>query len=568
MLVGLFSSCSKPANPATPTPTTPVVTVNAPTAPAPSAGGQVAGLFLNDWQAVNFSAPSYKDTANPSGTVTSNVYVYPASVITKISKYLFGNNVNPYMSQVITESGLMTHITNLAPHILRCPGGSISDVYFWNTATQPADAPDSMYDTNGNPVSAGYWYGQNTAAWTITLNNYYSLLQQTGSTGIITVNYAYARYGTSANPVATAAHLAADWVRYDHGRTKYWEIGNESGGPWEASYKINLAKNQDGQPQIITGALYGSHFKIFADSMRQAAAETGATIYIGAQVIPSDASSSWNIPDRTWNTGLFANAGNTADFFIVHDYFATTNNQNATADQILAMPVKEAGSDMQYMLQSVKGYGVDMKPIALTEWNISATGLSQMVSNISGVHAAMVMGEVMKNQFGAACRWDLANGWNKGDDQGMFSSGDEPGVAKWNARPSFYYLYYFQKCFGDRMIATIAQGDTANLLSYASSWSSGEIGLVLVNKGATKLQTVKVNIPGFTTGNRYYWYTLQGGPDSVFSHKVLVNGNGPAGIAGGPDNYSSITAHAASAQKDMIVNVPAYGAVFMMIEKK
>jgi hypothetical protein len=24
-------------------------------------------------------------------------------------------------------------------------------------------------------------------------------------------------------------HLAADWVRYDHGRT-LWEIGNESGG--------------------------------------------------------------------------------------------------------------------------------------------------------------------------------------------------------------------------------------------------------------------------------------------------------------------------------------------------
>jgi hypothetical protein len=53
------------------------------------------------------------------------------------------------------------------------------------------------------------------------------MLQQTNNKGMITVNYGYARYGTGTNPAAKAAHLAADWVRYDNGRTKYWEIGNE-----------------------------------------------------------------------------------------------------------------------------------------------------------------------------------------------------------------------------------------------------------------------------------------------------------------------------------------------------
>ncbi len=43
----------------------------------------------------------------------------------------------------------------------------------------------------------------------------------------------------SANPVAAAAHLAADWVRHDHGRTKFWEIGNENFGNWEAGYNID-----------------------------------------------------------------------------------------------------------------------------------------------------------------------------------------------------------------------------------------------------------------------------------------------------------------------------------------
>ncbi|MDV3197476.1 MAG: hypothetical protein Q8884_02725 [Sweet potato little leaf phytoplasma] len=35
------------------------------------------------------------------------------------------------------------------------------------------------------------------------------------------MNYAYARYSTAADPVAAAAHLAAEWVRHDNGRTKY-----------------------------------------------------------------------------------------------------------------------------------------------------------------------------------------------------------------------------------------------------------------------------------------------------------------------------------------------------------
>ena len=69
------------------------------------------------------------------------------------------------------------------------------------------------------------------------------------------------RYGTSANPVAAAAHLAADWVRYDNGRTKFWEIGNESYGNWEAGYSIDVSKNKDGQPEFITGALYGAACK-------------------------------------------------------------------------------------------------------------------------------------------------------------------------------------------------------------------------------------------------------------------------------------------------------------------
>ena len=333
------------------------------------------------------------------------------------------------------------------------------------------------------------------------------MLQQTGNTGIITINYSYARYGTGPNPVQTAAHLAADWVRYDNGRTKFWEIGNEDAGPWQAGYKINVSNNQDGQPEIITGALYGQHFKVFADSMRQAATETGATIHIGAQLIQYDAVNSYNPVDRTWNSGYFGSAGNAADFYIVHSYY-TPYNENSTAAVILNSAATETKSMMDWMKTTTQKAGVELKPIALTEWNIFAVGSKQMVSHINGMHATLNLGELIKNKYGLACRWDLANGWSNGDDHGTFNNGDEPGVPKWNPRPSFYHMYYFQHFFGDRMVASTVSG-SADIVGYASTFSSGQAGIVVVNKG-TGTQTVKISFQNFYPGNRYYWYTLNG----------------------------------------------------------
>jgi hypothetical protein len=526
------------------------------------------GFYLDDWVAKNFVKPDYTTSAKPS--VTSVTITMDASdITTRVSKYLFGNNSNPYMTQMVTEPVLINHITNLAPHVIRFPGGNISSVYFWNAPKDgpPADAALTLYDSDGNPVPASYWYGKNTENWTLSVDNYYAMLQQTGSTGIITINYGYARYGTGPKPAEAAAHLAADWVRYDKGRTKFWEIGNESDGPWQAGFKIDLVKNQDGQPETISGEVYGNHFKIFADSMRKAAQEIGADIKIGAQLIQVDASNSWNVPDRTWNSGLFAKAGDYPDFYIVHDYF-TPYNENSTADVISKTASAETKSIMDWMKTTTQLGGVSMKPIALTEWNIFAVGSRQMVSNVAGMHAVMVLGELLKNQFGMASRWDLANAWDNGNDHGMFSQGDEPGNStKWNPRPAFYHMYYFQKYFGDKMVSSSISGAT-DILSYTSTYSSGEAGLVLVNMGSSD-KNINIDIKNFIPGDMYYWYTLTGGSDNgEFSGKTFVNGNGPTLPSGGPSNYQSIKAQAAATKGGITVTIPARAVLYMVVENK
>ncbi|MEO5564184.1 MAG: T9SS type A sorting domain-containing protein, partial [Chitinophagaceae bacterium] len=400
---------------------------------------------------------------------------------------------------------------------------------------------------------------------TLSLDNYYGMLQQTGNKGLIVVNYGYARYGRANDPVAAAAHLAADWVRYDNGRTKFWEVGNECFGSWEAGYRIDRSKNKDGQPEFITGALYGQHFKVFADSMKAAAQQIGATIYIGA-ILLEHAPANWeDATAQSWNSGVIPQVTSKADFYIVHSYY-TPYNTNSSASEILGTATSVTQGMMNYVTQNVQANGGAAKPIALTEFNIFAVGSMQQVSHINGMHAAITTGELMKTKFGQATRWDLANGWDNGNDHGMFSQGDEPGIPKWNPRPDFYHLYYFGKYCGDHLVNSSVAG-SPDVLSYATLFSSGQAGIMLFNKGLGN-QIVKVNFQNFPVGARYYWYSLSGSNDNgEFSRKVLVNGKAPTNATGGPLDYATLKPDAAVSNDDVKITVPGRSAVYMLVER-
>ncbi|HVU58921.1 MAG TPA: hypothetical protein VHD83_27860 [Puia sp.] len=567
----VLAACSKHSSPVNPGKPYPEVTDSS-YQPADPAVPPTVGFFLDGWQSKVFAAPDTVIGSIPPYDATDSLTINVNQVVAKVSPYLYGNNSNLWMGQIVTQSSLMQYIKDLAPRIIRAPAGSVSDTYFWNgvdTAHRPWDAPDSVLDASGMPVYIGDWYGGNWGSWTFALDNYYTLLSQTNSTGIITVNYGYARYGTSANPVAAAAHLAANWVRYDNGRTKFWEIGNETYGSWEAGYFIDTTRNQDHQPYKVTGALYGSHVKIFADSMRAAAREVGATIYIGATLYQQAPAAGDDATLQTWNNGVLANAGSAADYFIVHNYFTAYNTNSGVAD-ILSSGLAVPGAMMSYVKQQVAAAGLSQKPIALTEWNIQATGSKQNVSFISGMQATLTLGNLIKSQYGEASRWDLGNGYSSGDDQGMFNVGDEPGAPQWNPRPAFFYMYYFQRMFGDRMVYDTLRRALLNtdIYTYSSTFSSGQAGSVIVNNGPLN-HVVAVDFQHFPAGSKYYYYTLTGGTDNPpFSGQVLVNGSGPATATGGPLNYATLKAYGMPLKGSIKVWAPPYSVIYLVAEKK
>ncbi len=516
------------------------------------------GFFLNDWEPKTAVSPNFTNTPQPVEPATVTITVDVKDTITKVSKYIYGNNAIPWAGKMNTKSTLIKDINNLSPNVLRWPGGNLSNEHFWDakTGNGPKDIPPTL---KINDLNAG----MNSANWAMNLNDYYDLLAKTNSTGCICVNYSYARYGTGPTPVETAAHYAANWVRYDNGRTKFWEIGNENQGSWEAGYEIDTSLNQDGQPKIISGELYGKHCRIFIDSMKSAAAEIGSEIKIGVGLMESLVT--YNQVMNKWNSGVLPQVADKADFLIVHSYY-TPYDQNSNATVILnsASITKD---HKNYVINDLKKYTeLENLPVALTEWNIFATGSKQAVSYINGMHATLVLGELIKNQYGQAMRWDLVNGWSNGNDHGLFAASDEPGVPYYSPHAPFYYMYYFQKYFGDVMVKSTVAGNSS-IISYASSFSSGESGVVVVNKGTTK-QIVELDMKNYPEARSFYRYVLTGGTDNgEFSRKVYVNGETTTQQGGGPSNYETLNAFGKSIFGKAKFEVPARSVTFVLVSK-
>jgi len=520
-------------------------------------GQNNVNCFLDDFQLKTAEIPSAVNAVKPDESASVSVTIQ-GDTLGKISKYVFGNAIAAWAG-AHDDPIFVEGVKTLAPTLIRFPGGSWSDGYFWNGL--PSDLPDSIYDgttynTSTQTAEKIKFSGQTgKGGWQTTPDQYYTLRRKTNvDQGLITINYGYARYGTSEDPVAKAAHLAAGWVRYDKGATKFWEIGNENGGPWEYGWMIDTTMNLDGQPQIISGELYGKHFKVFVDSMKAAAAEIGATIYIGGQVV-INGPTSWNFVDRTWNEGFFREVGDYADFYVIHNYFSTSTNVN----EIIRVAQTDPKANMDYLKQDFLDKNAYSKPVALTEYNLGSGTVTRAASFINGMQAVVLICELIKNNFGLGARWLLISG-----EETMFYGGSDAKYL-YHPHPDFYYLHYLPKFYGDHAISAISSNE--DILCYASKFSSGETGVVIVNKGNIE-QLVGIDTKALGVGQKYYIYSFRGGADNGdFSQNVYINGYGPSPYHWGPyDKLSNLPARSYLVGDEVKLISPARSVQMIMIE--
>ncbi len=455
------------------------------------------------------------------------IQIDPDSIINNVLPTHFGNNANGWMhfDWKIPGNRSMKNWKNANIQFMRMPGGNWSNQYFW-TMEVPFPVKEEYVDPK-------------TASWIMTSDDFMALADSLDAEPVICINYSLARYADVENPVEMAAGYAADWVRrvnIELGKdVRYWEIGNENFGPWIAGWVV------DGD--TTDGDEYGRYFNVFVDSMKA----VDPTIKIGAQVVPEDNGIVTYGGYNWWNKQVLPLVIDKADFLICHDYFVWAEDQRTIPVEDILAAVDMIGTDKQLIEDNVEKYTDkprDFLPVTMTEFNFR--GGLKVISHLSGVFMSQAIGEFIRHGYDLPLIWDMINGYEEErGDHGILSK-SEPGVEDYTPHASFFVYYYYQKYFGDRMVHS--QTDNPDIKVYASEFSSGEQGMVIVNL-SNEGSKIRIQSEDTSVYESMVWHTVSS--SDLENRWFAINDIQPDNMLNGPENYEDILPYYKSIEGDV-----------------
>ena len=526
------------------------------------------GFFNDDWKEKKNPKITYSKTtlvSQKSATVYAEVDF--SEPLVKISKYIFGNNLGHWTNRkMLSNDNFIFNLKDIAVPVIRFPGGNASNDYFWDASTLdqcPEGTPAVIFKQNftkTTPPKLG-----NQGSFRTRPEDYYELLLRSKATGSICVNYSMALYSEIEDEqkrLDVASDYAASWVREVNVNRnlniKFWEIGNENWGKWQAGYQVK-------DRGTIDPKKYGEHCKVFIQKMKA----VDPTIKIG--VVGYQKPKSRDPVQQRWNELVLPEIINDADFYILHDYYAKYGAVLTPEEMLNA--VDTTYSHIRVVNEAIEKY-TDKKanhlPIALTEFNTRSyakLSKNEGVSNVShcaGIFFSHALGEIIRQGYGMAMTWDIENGFKDGQDHGMFASNKE-GDVKWlNPHPSFYHYFFYNKCFGDTYYESYTTNKSIRI--HASTFSSGEIGLVAVNISSNE-EVLELEIKNKSVGNLAGVYELHN--DNPASRKVAINGFFSKQPAGGPENFLKIKANPLKVENNKIkLLLKPFSANYIVIENE
>ena len=500
------------------------------------------GVFLEDW----------KEKKSPKFKLNDSVIniIEPPTVygeidfskrLTKISKYVYGNNLGHWTNRKFLDNDkFIFNFKDAGFNVVRFPGGNASNDYFWdaeNIGQCPEGTPNIIYKSDFKKSTSPKLGNQGT--FRTRPEDYYNFLLRTKSTGSICVNYSYALYSEVEDEnerVNKAAEYAASWV-YDANikrnlNIKFWEIGNENWGKWQAGYNVK-------ERGIIDPKKYGQHCRIFIEKMKA----IDPTIKIG--VVGYQKPKSRDPVQKRWNELVIPEIIDVADFYILHDYYAKYGAILQPKEMLAA--IDTTYSHIKVVNQIIEKYTDKEKgflPIALTEFNtrsnasISKNDGATNVSHCSGIFFAHAIGEIIRQGIGMSMVWDIENGYKDGHDHGMFASSKENGVEWLSPHPSYFHFYYYNKIFGDSYYESLTTN--SNIRIHSSTFSTGEAGLVVVNI-SDKDEIVEIELKNIAAKESAGVFEIYN--KNPNSRKTGINNFFNNNDAGGPKNFKKIKAN-------------------------
>ncbi|MFT3831147.1 MAG: hypothetical protein QM691_15725 [Opitutaceae bacterium] len=446
-------------------------------------------------------------------TAATSISVDVATKLRTVDERVFGLNTtiwDPYVNTAETIS-----LLNAAGvRMLRFPGGSLSDEYHWQTNTSL----------------------NNTWQWATDTDDFLNLAKQTGAQAVITANYGT---GTPAE--------AAAWVTYCNvtksAGFKYWEIGNENYGSWEA----------DSQSRPHDPFTYANRAKDYIALMKAA----DPTIKVGVVVTLAReeyatytdhpvTNSRTGATQNGWNAVLLSTLrtlGVTPDFVALHRYDGAPGQES---DSALLQKARTWPEDIAALRQQLTDYlgatgsGVE---ILVTENNsVYSNPGKQTTSLVNALYLADSVGNLLQTEVNALTWWDLRNGQDNGNnnaaslygwraygDYGIVSSPSSFGSSTaYDCYPTYYAFKLLAKFArgGDRLVQ-VTTGDTL-LSAFGCLGADGKLRLLVVNKSPSATTSATISVSGFTPAANATTYTY-----GMVEDNAARTGSGAKDIATG-----------------------------------
>ena len=494
--------------------------------------------FFEDWEIRNYSTPiNVIQSTEIASNSTVNINVNLSNQIGNVLPTHFGTNLTHFLGESsLNETDFMDNLNNLGDVFFRYPGGNGSNQFFWDGNVPSSILNDDQITVNDLIDGTG---------WRISPDEFSNVLIQTNSQGIIAVNASYARYGTAPNATQVAAGYAADFVRHMNdnlnANIKYWEVGNENYGPWQAGHTVNGVQ--------ISGTDYGNIFNVFVDSMKAA----DPTIKIGAVIFPHDG------VYNNWSRNVLQKVQNTADFLIIHDYFKRKNNPNNVTYDEMMISIDEVQQDVNNVNNMVTSYTTkpsNYYPIAMTEYN-SKTG-EREISMANAIFVARVLAEQIKNQIGMSLIWSFQNGLDShGGDHGI-TARNSTIVPKNTPRPVYFVYRYINQFFGDKMVWSYSSDTSIN--SYVTRFDNGDLGMMVVNH-TNQPKIIEYDFGSYNLKDNFYWYELHATDET--DKKVFINGITSNLSEGGPSDYTQVPAFTRLVNSNTKFEIKPYSVNFI-----
>ena len=405
--------------------------------------------------------------ADDNAPIAATVKVDAARVLRAMDpQRLGGTNVAMwYFDSNFTAPNIQKSIRDLHARYIRLPGGSWSNVVYWNgkgvrdasgnvdtTKVGPDGypavdysgyAPSFLADPKTLHPASGGWHGHVDVK---TIQDWIKAIPGTEA-------LACPNLGTGR------AVDAAEWVKWANKKmdynVRYWEIGNELGGSWEPGNELPFGKGN------ITAAMYTKRYDDMATAMRK----KDATIKVGT---------------CTFTEETLRDCGANVDFVSIHTYPGSATQTDAQLFADLGPGIKNQVDPVKTWIQQYQPKRAKKIEIDYSEWN---TGFSlDSTPLFCALWSSIFVGELAKNDVDFATQWDCFS---------TLFFGDEDGYAR---KSEYYALWLWNNYMGDRLLP--AESSDKTVYAYASR-SDHAVIVMLVNTDKDREANVDLQLAGY-----------------------------------------------------------------------